>query len=132
MATFLAGKGSTIKVDDVGAVLRNFSDVASNIQLNLNMETSDVSAFSQAYKSFIAGQYTGTLSFDFSYDATAAGYLAALFLAGTQTDIEYSPAGDTVEYGFKGIITSLTPSSNLSDAVKGSVTFQITGAVALG
>lgn len=132
MPTFLAGRVSTIKADDVGAVLRNFSDVASNIQLNLNMETADVSAFSQAYKSFIAGQYSGTLSFDISYDATAAGYLMALFLAGTSTDIEYSPAGDTVEYGFKGIIESLNVSSNLSDAVKGSVMFKINGAVALG
>ncbi|HOF38706.1 MAG TPA: hypothetical protein PLD73_01435 [Candidatus Hydrogenedentes bacterium] len=132
MATFLSGKVSSIKADDVGATLRTFSDVASNIQLNMNMETSDVSAFSQAYKSFIAGQYSGTLSFDIMYDATAVGYLNALFLAGTATDIEYSPAGDTVEYGFKGIISSINISSNLSDAVKGSVTFQITGAIALG
>ncbi len=132
MPTFLAGKGSTIKVDDVGETLRDFSPIANNINLSLNMDTADVSAFSQAYKAFVAGQYTGTLSFDFSYDATLVGYLMALFLAGTATDIEYSPAGDTTEYGFDGIITSLNPGSSVSDAVKGSVSFQITGAVALG
>jgi len=131
MATFLAGKASTLKIDDTGTTQRTFTDIVSNISLSLNMDTSDISAMGNAFKSFIAGQYGGTFSFDFSYDATLVGYLVALWLAGTATDVEYAPAGDATEYGFDAIITSLTPASSVNDAVKGTCTMQITGAVAL-
>lgn len=131
MATFLAGKGSTLKIDDIATSLTDFSSIVSNCTIQLNMDTADVSCFATAYKQFIAGQYGGTISFDFSYDATLCAKLVALFLAGTATDVEYSPAGDTVEYGFDAIITSYSAASAVSDAVKGSVTMQITGAVAL-
>lgn len=129
MATFLPGKGSTIKVTSIGSVLTDFSDIASNVSLPLGMNTSDVSAFTQAYQSFIAGQYSGTLSFDFSFDATKFAILMALFLAGTATAIEYSPAGSAVKFAFTGIITSLPVTSAVGDAVKGSVSFQVTGAI---
>ena len=131
MATFLAGKGSKLSIDDISTSLTDFSPIVSNCSLQLNMDTSDVSSFGEAYKKFIAGQYSGTISFDFSYDATLCAKLAALFLAGTATDVEYAPAGDATEYGFDGIITSYTAASSVSDAVKGSVSMQITGAVAL-
>lgn len=131
MATFLPGKGSTLKIDDVSTSLTDFSPIVSNCSIQLNMDTADVSSFGAAYKAFIAGQYSGTISFDFSYDATLCAKLAALFLAGTARNVEFSPAGDSTEYGFDGIITSYTAASAVSDAVKGSVSMQITGAVAL-
>lgn len=131
MATFLAGKGSKLSIDDIATSLTDFSSIVSNCSLQLNMDTSDVSSFGEAYKKFIAGQYSGTISFDFSYDATLCAKLAALFLAGTATDVEYSPAGDATEYGFDGIITSYTAASSVSEAVKGSISMQITGPVAL-
>ena len=128
---FVAGKSSTLKITDVGSTLRDFSTYASNINLSLNMDTTEVSAFTQAYKSQLAGQYGGTLSFDFIYDATFAGYLFALLAAGTASATEYCPAGSGAKYSFTAIVTGFNPSSSIGDAVKASVSMQITGAVTL-
>lgn len=121
------GKNSTLKITDVGSTLRDFSTHVSNIQLNLSGDSSDASAFSQNYKSALGGQYGGTLTFDFIYDATFAGYLSALFKARTITPVEYSVAGDAVKYSFTALITDFNPASSVSDIVKGSVSMLLSG-----
>jgi hypothetical protein len=131
---FTHGRVATLKIDDVGGTLRDYTTYAYNISLDLNRDTAEVSAFGNAHKDYLVGQYGGTLTFDIHYDPTFVGYLFALLIstaAGALTDIEYSVQGDAVKYGCKGFVTSVSPKSSLSDANAFSVSMQISGAVTL-
>jgi len=121
------GKNSTLKITDVGSTLRDFSLYARDISFPLSGDVADVSAFTQAFKSGVGGQYGATLTFTFIWDSTFAGYLSALFKARTITACEYCPAGTGLKYSFSAIITDFNPSSNLSDAVTASVSMQMSG-----
>ena len=134
MATFTHGRVATLKLNDVGAVLRDFTPAAYNITLNLQRDTSEVSAFGNAPKDYLVGQYGATLQFDMHYDATLAGYLFALLTsvaAGVLSSVQFVVDGSAVKYASSCYVTGLSPKSSINSQNDISVTLQLTGAITL-
>lgn len=134
MATFTHGRVATLKLNDVGAVLRDFTPAAYNATLDLQRDTSEVSAFGNAFKDYLVGQYGATLQFDMHYDATLVGYLFALFTstaAGVKTNVQFVVDGTATKYASDCFVTSISPKSSISSQNDISVTLQLTGAITL-
>lgn len=124
---FVHGKAATFSVDDSGGTPRNISTYLSNINFNPTADTAEVSSFGDTNKKYIPGLKDGQITADVNWDATVDGYLYGI-LGGAEGDFDYSPDG-TIHYTGKCICTAYNPASAVNDAIKGSVTFQITGPV---
>ena len=123
---FVHGKNSTFSIDDSGGVVRNISAYLSNINFSPSADTAEVTGFGDANKKYIPGLKDGQITADVTWDSVVDGYLYGI-LGAAEGDFDYSPDG-TIHYTGKCICTAYNPASAVNDAVKGSVTFQITGA----
>lgn len=129
MAGEVHGSKAELKIKNAASVL-TVIDGGTSASLEEAFETAEVSAFLDTSKRYIAGLADATLSFEASSTTGNAATLRGI--KGLVRDFEYYPAGNVSgEEKLSGqlLITSLSRSSDLSDAVKISAEFQVTGGV---
>ncbi len=135
------GKNLYFAMYDAGSVLRNLTSHVLSVDFPRSVDTADISTAGLGDHSFIAGLRGATLTVNFIWDDTATtgpddvleGLLgvAPNGLTGPGGFI-FGPAGNDVgkvRYSAAGHLTSYSPSASVSDAVKATVTVQVTGSV---
>lgn len=135
------GKNLHFSLYDAGSVVRNLSAHVVSVDFPRSVDTADISTAGLGDHAFIAGMRGATLTVNFIWDDTATTGPDAVLegLLGVAPNgltgpggFIFGPAGNTagyVRYKAAGHITSYSPSSSVSDAVKATVTIQVTGAV---
>lgn len=119
--------GHLASVDIGGAEIVGFSSWS----LNTNADVSDTTGFSNdGVKEFIAG----CTSWDGSFEGTAADQAADLFIGAGglrpgATIVLKLFINATKYYTGSAIVTGLSPTATVDDAIKWSVSFQGTGAL---
>ncbi len=128
---FRHGKNAQISVggDDLSA----FCD---NLDLGIDIDTAEVSAFGDTWKEHLAGLVGGTFSLSGSFDPTVttgpAFLLMAVISGGVPVELIHKPGGtDTGQRTntFDALITSYSESSPVADKVTFSADFIIDSAV---
>jgi hypothetical protein len=128
---FSHGKNAQIWIADSGATLRNFTSVGTQVSFDRSADTSDVTAFGDAAKKYLAGVKDGTMSLEGNRDATYEGYLDGIL--GTETTFRYFPEGSAtgkIQYDGTAIVTTFNETSDSGDANKWSAELQLSGAAA--
>jgi predicted secreted protein len=102
--------------------------------INLDIDTSETSAFGQNWKSYLSGQGGGTVTFSGHYDPAAGGPGPTITprLFSDSTAFVFYPGGNTSgQTSWTGtcIVTNYTESASTTDRVNFSVTLQTTGTV---
>jgi hypothetical protein len=113
-----------------------FSDTAD---LNIKIDTADVTTFTAAWKAYIAGLAGATLTLSGSYDPTVTTGPASVLIAqialnqaGTVTAVIFYPAGNNAGQGtshtFNALVTDYKESAKVSGRVDFAATLLVTGA----
>lgn len=109
-----------------------------------SVDTADISTAGLGDHKFIAGMRGATITINFIWDDTAITGPDVVFegLLGVAPNgltgpggFIFGPAGNAtgkVSYSAAGHLTSYSPGSSVTDAVKGTVTLQVTGSVTRG
>lgn len=103
-----------------GTALTLFCD---NIDLNIDVDTADVTTFTKTWKRNIAGQAGGTVQLSGSWDPTASTGPAALITAkigAAPFECVYYPGGNATgqrSATFDAVLTSYAENSSTSDRV---------------
>lgn len=126
---FVHGKAAEITVNSVA--LSTFCETAD---LNIDIDTSDTSAFGSSWKSALAGMAGATLELTGYFDPTTttgpASALTALIGAAPFAVI-YEPGGAAVNQSrtFNAILASYKESATTGNVVTFSAGLQVTGAI---
>lgn len=124
---FVHGKNSTFSIDDSGGVARNISEYVTNVSFSPTGETAETTTLGKNSKTFIPGLKDCQITIEVGWDSTVDGYLWGI-VGGVAGSFAYSPDG-TISYTGECLCTAYSPASSVSDSVKGSATFQVTGDV---
>jgi hypothetical protein len=124
---FTHGKNSDFLLDTSAGALTDLTAYVHNVNFPISADTADVSTFGTSSKQYVVGLKDCQFTVELNYDATVDGYLFALLGAAAGT-FNYKPDG-TIVYSGEAFLINYTPASAISDAVKGSATFQVTGDV---
>lgn len=116
-----------------GVELRTF---LTNVSEDLARDAAETSAMGQEAKTFVSGQYGGTISLSGWYDPTDAtgpdDTLFGLLQSGAEAPFVYGPhGGDAGDARFTGacLVTAYAVSAPVEDTVGFTATLQVTGAV---
>lgn len=128
---FRHGKNAQITVNAVD--LSTFCDA---LDLNIEVDTADTTAFGSTWKSALAGTAGATLELSGMYDPTAStGPASALFACitgGVPVAVVHKPGGTLSGQrtnSFNAIVTSYAESSPVGDKVTFKSSLLVTGAV---
>lgn len=126
MANIAGYKGTvTWDSDVIGTV--------TSVDVNLEMESLDATANGNAFKSFLPGQYQGSVSAEMHFDDgdTAQSAMEDDMLAGTSATLLVKLDGSTSHFSGSAFITGLSYSGSQGSTTKCTVDFQYTGALTL-
>jgi hypothetical protein len=115
--------------------LSTFCDAAD---INIKIDTAEVSAFTAAWKSYIAGLAGATLTLSGAYDPTVTTGPASVLIAqialnqaGTVTAVVFYPAGNNAAQGtshtFNALLTDYKESSATNKRVDFAASLLVTG-----
>jgi hypothetical protein len=122
---FVHGKSSYVSI-----ATHNISPYTNKTDFPRNVDTAETSAFGSSDKTYIPGLKGATFSVEGLWDTTLDEWMDAAL--GTEVAVVYIPQGNSpgnVRYAFQAILTSYNPPGSISDAVKYSAAFMISGAV---
>jgi FlaG/FlaF family flagellin (archaellin) len=122
------GKNSEFALDTTAGDLTDLSEYISEVSLPLSTDMSEVTGFQKGSKEYVPGLKDCQFTASVVWNATVDGYLWTIYNAGTIATFNYKPDG-TIVYSGEVYISNYTPASSTNDAVKGSVTFQVSGDV---
>lgn len=104
-----------------------------SLEIGIDTDTAEVTAFGDAWKEFIAGTSGGTISISGSWDPTTTSGPASALTSTLRTVCTFiaEPGGAAVNQHRTGsaICTSYEEASDVGDRATFSATFQITGPV---
>jgi hypothetical protein len=135
------GKNLHFSIYDAGSVVRDLTAHVVSIDFPRSVDTADISTAGLGDHKFIAGLRGATITINLIWDDTATTGPDAVLegLLGVAPNgltgpggFIFGPAGDEenkVRYTAAGHLTSYSPSSSVSDAVKATATLQVTGTV---
>lgn len=133
MAKFIA---TDYKVTINGA---NFSTALASVELPIEIDEQETTAFGSSWRTRIAGLKSGSITLEFHQDFAASGTAtvdATLYpLLGTNATVVVTPTSATVSasnpsYSGEFLVTSYTPyASTVGDLATLSVTWPLTGAL---
>ena len=114
----------------------NFSTSLASVELPIEVEEQDTTAFGAEFRTRIAGLKTGSITLEFHQDFGAAAIDSVLYpLLGTNATVTVSPTSATVSASnpsFSGefLVTQYSPfSSTIGDLATLSVTWPLNGAL---
>jgi hypothetical protein len=114
----------------------NFSTSLASVELPIEVETQDTTAFGATFRTSIAGLQTGSITLEFHQDFGAAAIDSVLYpLLGTNATVTVRPAGTVTSAtnpAFTGnfLVTQYSPfSSTIGDLATLSVTWPLNGAL---
>lgn len=127
--------GRLLEITVASKALSTYCDTAD---INIKVDTADVTAGTAAYHAYIAGLAGGTQTLSGSYDPTVTNGPASVLIAqialnqaGTVTAVVFYPAGNNAGQGtshtFNAIMTDYKESSAVTKRVDFSATLLITG-----
>jgi hypothetical protein len=127
---FVHGKGIYVGIAVSGATAptSNISQYCNKCDMPRTVDTADTSTFGSSDKTALPGMKSGTFSIEGLWDTTIDGILEPKL--GTVIAVFYAPGGSgTIGYYADAIMTAYNPPGSLTEAVKWSANFMITGAV---
>ncbi len=114
----------------------NFSTSLASVELPIEVEEQETTAFGSSWRTRIAGLRSGSITLEFHQDFAAAAIDATLFpLLGTNATVVVVPTSGTVtstnpSYAGEFLVTSYTPfNSTVGDLATVSITWPLTGAL---
>ncbi len=114
----------------------NFSTSLASVELPVEVETQDTTAFGATFRTQIAGLQTGSITLEFHQDFGAAAIDSVLYpLLGTNATVTVSPTSATVSatnptFSGEFLVTQYSPfSSTIGDLATLSVTWPLNGAL---
>lgn len=114
----------------------NFSTSLASVELPIEVETQDTTAFGATFRTSIAGLKTGSITLEFHQDFGSGAIDNILFpLLGTNATVAVSPTSATVSatnptYTGEFLVTQYSPfSSTIGDLATLSVTWGLNGAL---
>ena len=126
---FVHGKNSVLHYGGV-----DLTTFLTDIGEDLSRDTSDTTAMGSEAKTNVAGTYGGSWSLSGWFDPTETtgphAVLRAAFLAGTDAEVEYGPAGDTtglVKETGQAKVTAYAATSSVEDTVAFTATLTLNG-----
>lgn len=140
MATYVHGKGARFSMDNAAGTLVDYSDVVSDANINISIDTADTSHFGSNAKTYITGQNDATSSVTALFDRARLGTIVAAFnglLTGTivSLTVELGPEGTATgatKISQEMIMTSLNIGASVADLVSVSFELQRTGDTTFG
>jgi hypothetical protein len=127
---FVHGKGIFFGAAVAGATAptTNLSTKCNKVDWPRTADTAETSAFGTTSKTHLPGLIGSTCTIEGLWDTTVDAFLDPKL--GTIISIFYAPAGSgTAGYYADAILTSYNPPGSLTEAVKFTAAFLITGAV---
>jgi hypothetical protein len=115
--------------DGLDAVI-DISAYTNKVDFPRSVDTAETTTFGLSDKTYLPGLKGATLSMEGIWDAEIDRIIDSIL--GIETDFQYAPQGNTagkIMYDGAVICTSYNPPGSISDAVKWSASFIITGAV---
>lgn len=114
----------------------NFSTSLASVELPIEVEEQDTTAFGAEFRTRIAGLKTGSITLEFHQDFGAAAIDSILYpLLGTNATVTVSPTSATVSatnptFSGEFLVTQYSPfSSTIGDLATLSVTWPLNGAL---
>jgi hypothetical protein len=114
----------------------NFSTSLASVELPIEVDEQETTAFGSSWRSRIAGLKSGSITLEFHQDFGASSIDATLFpLLGTNATVTVSPTSGSVtatnpSYSGEFLVTQYTPyASTVGDLATLSVTWPLTGAL---
>lgn len=114
----------------------NFSTSLASVELPIEVEEQDTTAFGAEFRTRIAGLKTGSITLEFHQDFGAAAIDSVLYpLLGTNATVSVSPTSATVSatnptFSGEFLVTQYSPfSSTIGDLATLSVTWPLNGAL---
>lgn len=140
MATYVHGKGANFQMDNAAGTLVDYSDIISEANVSISIDTADTSHFGSNAKTYITGQNDATSSVTGLYDRARLATLTAAFnglLAGTiySLTVVLGPEGNATgatRISQEMIITSFEVGASIGDMVSLSMELQRTGDTTFG
>lgn len=130
---FVHGKGVYVGLAVAGAVAptTNLVAYANKVDWPRTADTAETSVFGVSDKTFLPGLKGANVTVEGVWDLTLDGILDPKL--GTIISLFYAPAGSgTAGYWADAIMTGYNPPGSLSDAIKWTANFLVTGAVTRG
>ena len=131
---FVHGKSAYFSIADSGDVARDISAYLNSVDFPRAADVVEVSCFGSTPKAYLAGLTDATITIEGRWDPTVDGYLDGIVGLDSQAWI-YGPAGSTggyVKYSGNCICTAYSPPANLTEAVRFTASFQVTGTISRG
>ena len=140
MATYIHGKGAKLFIDNAAGTLVEYSDITSEANISISVDTADTSHFGSNSKTYIVGQNDGTSNVTGLFDRGRLGTITAAhnaLIASTiaSVTVELAPEGNATgatKISQEMIITSLEVGASVGDLVSVSLQLQRTGDTTLG
>ncbi len=114
----------------------NFSTSLASVELPVEIDEQEVTAFGSSWRTRIAGLKSGSITLEFHQDFGAASIDATLWpLLGTNATVSVTPTSSTVSatnptYSGEFLVTQYTPyASTVGDLATLSVTWPLNGAL---
>lgn len=114
----------------------NFSTSLASVELPIEVEEQETTAFGSTWRTRIAGLQSGSITLEFHQDFAAAAIDSVIWpLLGTNATVTVRPAGSATSAtnpAFSGtfLVTSYTPfNSTTGDLATSSLTWPLTGAL---
>lgn len=114
----------------------NFSTSLASVELPIEVEEQETTAFGSSWRTRIAGLKSGSITLEFHQDFAASAIDATLYpLLGTNATVVVSPTSTAVSstnpsYSGEFLVTSYTPfNSTVGDLATVSITWPLTGAL---
>jgi hypothetical protein len=114
----------------------NFSTSLASVELPIEVDEQETTAFGSSWRTRIAGLKSGSITLEFHQDFGASSIDATLFpLLGTNATVTVSPTSGSVtatnpSYSGEFLVTQYTPyASTVGDLATLSVTWPLTGAL---
>jgi hypothetical protein len=127
---FRHGSKAAVTVDGT-----NLSAYCDSVELSIDVDTAETSAFGATWKTSVAGLAGAQLELSGNYDPTAStGPVAVLtgLIGQDAFPVEYFPGGNVsgqVKHAFNALLTSYAESSPVGDKVTFSASLIVDGAV---
>lgn len=140
MATYVHGKGASFSMDNASGTPVDYSDIVTEANISIQIDTADTSHFGSNAKTYITGQNDATSNVTGLFDRGRLTTIIAAFNALMNGTVQ----GLTVTLGPEGtgtgaikieqemILTSLEVGASIGDAVSLSFELQRTGATTFG
>jgi len=114
----------------------NFSTSLASVELPIEVDEQETTAFGSSWRTRIAGLKSGSITLEFHQDFGSSSVDATLYpLLGTNATVVVTPTSGTVtatnpSYSGEFLVTSYTPyASTVGDLATLSVTWPLTGAL---